>query len=159
MFSMKLTVTSSSPSYRYFANLQTFSHNAFPTWSFVLLEAHPLVTMPRRPHIIATVLATLITLTLLYYRNSLSSPRPHRFTPANATLGFGTIQAVSRAHCRRLPRLLWAANLTDLWFETPPQPESTDADVRAFRLDEDSAISEGRARAWLGHLHVLKHFL
>ena len=79
--------------------------------------------------------------------------------PSNATLGFGTILAVSRPHSRRQPGLLWAANLTDLEIIIPFQSEWTETKLRAFRLGSDSAISEGSARAWLGHLNALRWFL
>lgn len=102
---------------------------------------------------------TIIVLFLLYNGTTNPFPKHHDLTPANATLGFGTILAVSRPHSRRLPDLLWAANLTDLTIVIPQQPSWNISDLHAFRLDQESSISEGSARAWLGHLHTLQYFL
>lgn len=116
--------------------------------------------MPRKtPILLLTTLATLILLILLHRKNHTSTPPPPSLEKANATLGFGSILAVSRALSRRQASLLWAANLTDLEIAIPPQPAWTEADLRAFRLDEGSTISNGSALAWLGHLHALRQFL
>ncbi|KAJ4993498.1 glycosyltransferase family 25-like protein [Stagonosporopsis vannaccii] len=108
-----------------------------------------------------TFLALILAITiLLYYTHHLpSSSHITVLTPANATAGFGTILAVSRPHSRRRPGLLWAANLTDLDIIIPPQPSWSVDDPALLRPDPDSAISEGSARAWLGHLHALQQFL
>ncbi|KAJ4347756.1 hypothetical protein N0V95_005158, partial [Ascochyta clinopodiicola] len=107
------------------------------------------------------LLAVLSTLTLLVltHSNSLAASPPRRLNPANATLGFGTILAVSRPHSQRQASLLWAANLTSLSIRIPAQPAWTAADLRALHLDDASAISKGSAHAWLGHVHALEHFL
>ncbi|KAL6706341.1 hypothetical protein ACN47E_005631 [Coniothyrium glycines] len=90
---------------------------------------------------------------------SLQHAQTSSITPANSTLGFGTILAVSHAHSPRRPGLLWAANLTDIDIVIPEQPAWTPHDITAFRAEQGSTISNGSARAWLGHLHVLRHFL
>ncbi|KAF1848053.1 glycosyltransferase family 25 protein [Cucurbitaria berberidis CBS 394.84] len=79
--------------------------------------------------------------------------------PANATLGFGTILAVSHIQSPRRRSLLWAANLTDLEVVIPDQEDWTEGDVQNFRAKEGSSISKGSALAWLGHLDALRWFL
>ncbi|KAF2626597.1 glycosyltransferase family 25 protein [Macroventuria anomochaeta] len=116
--------------------------------------------MLRRTRAILIAILTSPTILLLLYNRNLDPPFQHQVSaPANSTLGFGTILAVSRPHSRRQPGLLWAANLTDLEIVIPHQPEWTEAELDAFRLTSDSAISEGSARAWLGHLNALRCFL
>ncbi|KAF9691246.1 hypothetical protein EKO04_010734 [Ascochyta lentis] len=101
-----------------------------------------------------------LTLLILFHSNSLNpSPPPRPPESANATLGFGTILAVSRPQFRREDSLLWAANLTELSITVPSQPAWTEADLRAFHLEDESAISNGSALAWLGHLNALRQIL
>ncbi|KAK5137728.1 hypothetical protein LTR08_007299 [Meristemomyces frigidus] len=79
--------------------------------------------------------------------------------PANATLGFGAILAVSRENSPRREGLLLAANITELEITIPQQPPWTDDDVGRLRAEKDSQISRGSALAWLGHLNALHWFL
>ncbi|KAF2096193.1 hypothetical protein NA57DRAFT_27677, partial [Rhizodiscina lignyota] len=79
--------------------------------------------------------------------------------PANATLGFGTVIAVSRQGSKRQERLLYAANLTDIDITIPTQPDWSDEDIEKIRKKDGSKISRGSARAWLGHLHALRWFM
>jgi hypothetical protein len=76
--------------------------------------------------------------------------------PANSTLGFGTIIAVSHAQSLRRASLLWAANLTDVDIVIPEQPVWTEDDLEEFRSAEGSKISRGSTLAWMGHLNALK---
>ncbi|KAF3054037.1 hypothetical protein E8E11_009952 [Didymella keratinophila] len=115
--------------------------------------------MRRRLHVIAAAVLTVTTSILFHRHDHLPPLQQQSFASANATLGFDTILAVSRVHSRRLPRLLWAANLTDLRIEVPSQPNWTGGDLHSFRLASDSSISECSALAWLGHLHALRAFL
>ncbi|KAK5112304.1 hypothetical protein LTR85_011576 [Meristemomyces frigidus] len=79
--------------------------------------------------------------------------------PANATLGFGAVIAVSRAGSPRREGLLLAANITEIEITIPQQPAWTDHDVDRLRAEKDSRISRGSALAWLGHLNALRWFL
>jgi hypothetical protein len=76
--------------------------------------------------------------------------------PANSTLGFGTIIAVSHAQSPRRASLLWAANLTDVDIVIPEQPVWNEDDLEEFRSAEGSKISRGSALAWMGRLNALK---
>ncbi|QDS68839.1 hypothetical protein FKW77_007120 [Venturia effusa] len=79
--------------------------------------------------------------------------------PANATLGFGGIIAVSKRDSHRRSSLLHAANLTGIDILIPDQPVWTDADVQSIKTKKMSVISRGSAMAWLGHLNALKWFV
>ncbi|KAH7071467.1 hypothetical protein BKA63DRAFT_535348 [Paraphoma chrysanthemicola] len=79
--------------------------------------------------------------------------------PANSTLGFGTVLAVSHSSSPRRASLLWAANLTAIDIVIPQQPAWTEEDLQHFRATDRSTISRGSALAWLGHLHALRWFL
>jgi hypothetical protein len=114
--------------------------------------------MPRKQRLTLSLL--LLALLLTYY---LFSPLLHGKThipvlPANSTLGFGTILAVSHTHSPRRASLLWAANLTGLDIVIPLQPEWTEGDLEAFKADKESSVSRGSALAWLGHLHALRWY-
>lgn len=103
---------------------------------------------------------TVVTASILLLRHGYLAPlQQHNLTPANATLGFGTILIISRPHSHRLPGLLWAANLTDLLIEVPSQPDWIKDSLHSLRIDSGSSMSEGSALAWLGHLHALRTFL
>lgn len=117
---------------------------------------------PRRSILALTLVIS--TAYFLFHANTLlpfslhSSRHPLKrsLVPANATLGFGTILAVSHRQSPRRPALLWAANLTGLQITVPELPEWTDAELETFRAKDESTISKGSALAWLGHLHVLR---
>ncbi|KAK4544192.1 hypothetical protein LTR36_004402 [Oleoguttula mirabilis] len=79
--------------------------------------------------------------------------------PANATLGFGAVIAVSRAGSPRREGLLLAANITEIDITIPQQPSWTEHDVNKLRAEKGSRISRGSALAWLGHLNALHWFL
>ena len=115
--------------------------------------------MLRRPHFIAAIVTIVSNSIFLHRHGHLPPLQQQSLAPANATLGFGTILAVSRPHSRRLPGLLWAANLTSLQISVPSQSNWTDADLHSFRLASGSSISPGSVLAWLAHLHALRTFL
>ncbi|KAI8933424.1 hypothetical protein NX059_010039 [Plenodomus lindquistii] len=117
-------------------------------------------TMPLKINPIPTLLALLILILLHHtiHSSPTTTTSPHPVLPANFTLGFGTILAVSHTTSPRRPALLWAANLTSIDITIPTQPTWTDSDIEAFKAKE-GYISNGSARAWMGHLHVLKYFL
>ncbi|KAF2140321.1 glycosyltransferase family 25 protein [Aplosporella prunicola CBS 121167] len=77
--------------------------------------------------------------------------------PANATLGFGAVLAVSRAASPRRHHLLFAANLTGIDITIPDQPVWSDRQVAAFRA-HNSTITRGSALAWMGHLNALQWY-
>ncbi|KAF1835344.1 hypothetical protein BDW02DRAFT_548305 [Decorospora gaudefroyi] len=117
--------------------------------------------MPRARPLLTVLLSLIAVYTLLHYlfpRTQLCPPLD-ALTPANATLGFSTILAVSHSRSPRRPSLLWAANLTDLDIVIPEQPAWTIGDIEDFRAREGSSISSGSAKAWLGHLFALRCFL
>lgn len=84
---------------------------------------------------------------------------PKQLEPANSTLGFGAVVAVSREGSPRRESLLLASNITEIDITIPEQPKWTDEDVQTIRADRDSRISRGSALAWLGHLNALRWFL
>jgi hypothetical protein len=106
---------------------------------------------PRLNFVLTFVGLILVTIYILYPSCSGSGA----LLPANSTLGFGTILAVSHAHSPRRSGLLWAANLTNLAIEIPDQPRWTEGDFQAFTAEE-STISKGSAFAWMGHLNALR---
>ncbi|KAF2789696.1 glycosyltransferase family 25 protein, partial [Melanomma pulvis-pyrius CBS 109.77] len=83
--------------------------------------------------------------------------------PANATLGFGALLAVSHAASPRRAGLVAAAHLARIEVTIPEQPAWTEGDVERFRVKGEgqggSRVSRGSALAWLGHLNVLRWFL
>jgi hypothetical protein len=117
--------------------------------------------MSRRRTTLTIALSLFLSIYLFYTQNTTPRARqtPHALPPANSTLSFGAIIAVSHARSPRRPGLLWAANLTDLDIGIPEQPEWTVGEVEEFKAKEGSSISSGSAKAWLGHLHALKDFL
>jgi hypothetical protein len=84
---------------------------------------------------------------------------PRTIIPANSTLGFGSIIAVSHAQTSRRANLLWAANLTDIDIVIPDQPAWTESDIENFKSKSGSKISRGSALAWMGHLNALKWYV
>lgn len=93
------------------------------------------------------------------WSRSLSLRNNANLEPANSTLGFGAVVAVSKAGSPRRDALLYAANLTSIDITIPKQPSWTDHDVTAFKANEGSKISRGSALAWMGHLNALRWFL
>ncbi|KAF2153002.1 glycosyltransferase family 25 protein [Myriangium duriaei CBS 260.36] len=90
---------------------------------------------------------------------------PYTFSsnpPANATLGFGAIYAISGHDSPRRQGLLEAANVTGLDLQIPVIPEWTQDQVDDFRDNdhlENSTILDGSIKAWLSHNVALKEFL
>ncbi|OCL04837.1 glycosyltransferase family 25 protein, partial [Glonium stellatum] len=119
--------------------------------------------MDRLPRRLLLLLALCVAPILYFIYNgpwSLSGPRKSRgLPPANATLGFGAVVAVSHATSPRRRALVFAANMTGIDLTIPDQPAWTDADVEAFRSPEGSRIKKGSALAWMGHLNALEWFL
>lgn len=74
------------------------------------------------------VVIPLAFLTLLLFSHFFSSPRPYSdaIIPANSTLGFGAIIAVSHSQSPRRASLLWAAYLTNIDIVIPSQPDWTE---------------------------------
>ncbi|KAF2769719.1 hypothetical protein EJ03DRAFT_271728 [Teratosphaeria nubilosa] len=79
--------------------------------------------------------------------------------PANSTLGFSAVYAVSRAGSPRREGLLFASNITEIEITIPEQPQWSDEDVNSLRAEKNSAITRGSALAWLGHLNALRSFV
>ncbi|TKX27217.1 hypothetical protein C1H76_0511 [Elsinoe australis] len=113
------------------------------------------------------ILAAFTTTLMLYWRNviiDLSNNALLTFTikPANDTLGFGAIYAVSAVGSPRLKGLLENANVTRLEIRVSRIPDWTQEELDFFRDDDHpdkSTISDGSIRAWLSHIAVLKEFL
>jgi len=76
--------------------------------------------------------------------------------PANRTLGFGAIVAVSTEDSKRRNSLLQAANITDIDITIPQQPEWTENDVERFRNGETKNVQHGSILAWMGHRFALQ---
>ncbi|KAI4939407.1 uncharacterized protein J4E92_000692 [Alternaria infectoria] len=110
---------------------------------------------------------SILTLVYLFCHNpyayisstSHSQQPPPSLPPANSTLGFGAILAVSHSSSPRRPSLLWAANLTDIEIVIPRQKEWGVGDVEKLKTKEGSSLSTGSAKAWMGHLEALRWFL
>jgi hypothetical protein len=119
------------------------------------------VAKTHNSHHTALFLSPFLSTYLFYTQNHTHRARqtPHALSPANSTLGFGAIIAVSHARSPRRPGLLWAANLTDLEIEISEQAEWTVGEVEEFKAKEGSSISTGSAKAWMGHLHALKWYI
>ena len=113
-----------------------------------------------RPRILIVVLSLVTLASLLYYCcTTHAGHTAPACTPANSTLGFGAIFAVSPHYSPRRPSLLCAANLTGLDIVIPDLPSWSVRDVEAFKAkDRQSTISVGSAKAWLGHLEILKEY-
>ena len=77
--------------------------------------------------------------------------------PANRTLGFGAILAVSKDGSERRPALLQAANVTDIDITIPHQPTWTEGDVEKFG-DGQENVQRGSVLAWLGHHNALRWY-
>jgi hypothetical protein len=79
-------------------------------------------------------------------------------TPANRTLGFGAVLAVSKPASKRRHALVQAANVTDFDITIPHQPTWTEGDVQRF-INGQPHPQKGSILAWLGHLNALRWFL
>jgi hypothetical protein len=121
--------------------------------------------MARRTHLLAAAVS-ILTLTCIFYHHCYSSAsstfplqQQSSIPPlANSTLGFGAILAVSHSSSPRQQSLLWAANLTDIEMVIPEQKEWTVGDIEELKAKE-SRLSPGSAKAWLGHLEVLRWYV
>jgi hypothetical protein len=90
---------------------------------------------------------------------SILSPAASLETPANSTLGFGALLAVSPASSPRRHGLLQAANVTEIEIIFPELPIFKDEDAQNFRAAstiEEKGLTNGMVFAWMSHLHVLK---
>ncbi|KAF2156461.1 glycosyltransferase family 25 protein [Myriangium duriaei CBS 260.36] len=109
---------------------------------------------------------------IFHHGHARPRPRPHNayysagkvldfsnLPPANSTLGFGAIAAVSKTNSTRRNGLLLAANITELDITIPDQPAWTDEDVLSVKAAHGSRLNRGSALAWLGHLNMLRWFL
>jgi hypothetical protein len=122
--------------------------------------------MARRAQLLVAAVMALTLIYLLYpspYTTSFSTAHlqqpPSTLTPANSTLGFGAIIAVSHTNSPRQESLLWAANLTDMEIVIPQQKEWQVGDVEGLKAKEGSSLSTGSAKAWLGHLEALRWYV
>lgn len=110
------------------------------------------------------LLLTLCIAPIIYFFSNgswnSSGPRKSKgLPPANATLGFGAVVAVSHSTSPRRRALVFAANMTSIDLTIPDQPVWTDADLEAFHSPKGSRIKKGSALAWMGHLNALTWFL
>lgn len=80
--------------------------------------------------------------------------RPSKL-PANSTLGFGAVIAVSRDHSKRQHALVQAANVTEIDISIPRQPQWTEGDLQTFANGHEG-LQRGSMLAWLGHNNALK---
>jgi hypothetical protein len=122
--------------------------------------------MARRTQLLT---AAVMALTLIYlfhpssHTTSFSTAHlqqpPSSPIPANSTLGFGAILAISHTSSPRRESLLWAANLTDMEIVIPQQKEWQVSDVEGLKAKEGSSLSTGSAKAWLGHLEALRWYV
>lgn len=79
--------------------------------------------------------------------------------PANSTLGFGAIYAVSATDSPRRARLIQAANVTEIDLTIPTLPQWTADDETTFRAglkEQDRDAGHGSIMAWFSHIHILK---
>ncbi|KAI9685744.1 MAG: hypothetical protein M1822_004304 [Bathelium mastoideum] len=123
----------------------------------MLIKEKPHTRYRRLPLLVA-----FCTTFLFFYLRfaSPSGPASARgLTPANSTLGFGALVAVSKPESARREGLLFAANITGLDITIPYQPEWTDGDVLGLISPEGSTMDRGSALAWLGHLNALRWFV
>lgn len=116
------------------------------------------------PSYIPTLL--FITLLFLLWRTIGFLPFPsfqsRSLAPANATLGFGAVYAISGYGSPRKDSLLQAANVTGLDIIVPEIPDWTQEqvdDFRDFEHLEKSTILDGSIKAWLSHTVALREFL
>lgn len=78
--------------------------------------------------------------------------------PANSTLGFGAVYAVSATNSPRRTRLIQAANVTEINLTIPSLPQWTADDETNFRAglkEQDRDAGHGSIMAWLSHIHIL----
>ncbi|PNS17965.1 Procollagen galactosyltransferase 1 [Sphaceloma murrayae] len=120
--------------------------------------------MPRTGIVVASALlaATIMYFELAPVLESSRSIIDSHTRPANATLGFGSIYAVSIPGSPRLESLLEAINVTGLEVRVPDLPDWTQEQVDYFRDDghpDRSVILKGSIRAWMSHIAVLEEFL
>ncbi|CAK3839836.1 Hypothetical predicted protein [Lecanosticta acicola] len=80
-------------------------------------------------------------------------------TPANSTLGFGTIAVVSQKDPASLKDLFFAANISHINLSTPSQPPRGDSEVETVRLTLGFNSSRADALYHLGHINALEWFL
>jgi hypothetical protein len=112
------------------------------------------------------LLITLVLVVIWYhsrdtdriYQQWLSSveSRPVK-VPANKTLGFGAVIAVSKDGSKRRHSLMQAANVTDIDLTIPKQPDWTEGDVQRFINGQKNA-QRGSILAWLGHHNALRWY-
>jgi len=124
----------------------------------------------RRQRLLAIIALLAITFFVYIHSSGSEQPLTHYAStgtllnlpdlpPANGTLGFGAIAAVSRATSERRDGLVLAANITEIDITIPLQPVWTDEDLANIRAENNSRITNGSALAWLGHHNVLRWFL
>jgi hypothetical protein len=80
----------------------------------------------------------------------------HTKLPANRTLGFGAVVAVSKEGSNRRHALVQQANVTDFDLTLPKQPQWTESDVQMFRNGQEDGTQHGSILAWMGHLNALR---
>ncbi|KAG9193217.1 hypothetical protein G6011_03252 [Alternaria panax] len=107
--------------------------------------------MIRRARIFAAAVSILTLACLLHHHctNTAATTRPLQrppsvLLPANSTLGFGAILAVSHANSPRQQSLLWAANLTDIVIVIPAQKEWTVGHIEGLKAKESGLSSDDR---------------
>lgn len=79
--------------------------------------------------------------------------------PANSTLGFGAVFAVSALDSPRRTKLIQAANVTGMDLTIPDLPEWSVDDENRFRAglkEEDRDAGHGSIMAWFSHIHLLR---
>jgi hypothetical protein len=76
--------------------------------------------------------------------------------PANRTLGFGAVVAVSKEGSYRRHALVQQANVTDFDLIIPKQPQWKESDVQGFRNGQEDGVQHGSLLAWMGHLNALR---
>lgn len=80
--------------------------------------------------------------------------------PANATLGFGAIYAVSGADADdRRYSLIQAANVTELEIRIPQLPRWTEDENAAFNEPIEPKLARGTTFAWMSHEFVLRQYV
>lgn len=80
-------------------------------------------------------------------------------SPANSTLGFGAIFAVSGRGSPRRDHLIQSANVTGIDLTIPEQPQWTGKDEDEFRAVGEAKMSSGSVFAWLSHDFTLKKYV
>lgn len=132
----------------------------------VVLPVSSVIRSTRRPQYareglcVLAALAILSQLFMAYRYHSFSlQPWSSIPDPANTTLGFGGIYAVSRKGSPRRQSLMNAASLTNLDIAIPVQPTWTEKDIASIQAPENSTLDRGSALAWLGHRNAIESFL